>query len=114
MSCEYCILTANVPLRGSVATAVLLRTMADDRLYGIVRDDLGTVLDPDSAEIVRGAVAMFIEQAATEGGGAILSQLEDTLSNFLTLSPRVETVGTADVATFLAAIAAEQCSRGCC
>jgi hypothetical protein len=114
MSYEYCILTANVPLRGSVAAAVLLRTIADDRLHGIVREDLGTVLDPDGAEIVRGTVDMFIEQADREGGAAILDQLEDTLSNFLTLSPRVETVGTADVATFLARLAAEQFSCRCC
>jgi hypothetical protein len=51
--CEYCIILANLPLIGSIAAAVLLRTIPDDRLYAQVRDDLHVVLDPDSADIVR-------------------------------------------------------------
>jgi hypothetical protein len=108
--CEYCIINANPPLIGSIAAAVLLRTIADDRLYAKVRDDLDVILDPDSAAIVRETIEMFVEQAVTDGGMAILSQLEDTLSNFLTISHRLEITGTGNIATLLTTLISLHCS----
>jgi hypothetical protein len=102
--CEYCIITANVPLIGSRAAAVLLRTIADDRLFARVREDLDSILDQNHANIVRATLDMFIEQSAAEGGAAILRQLEDTLSNFLTISPRIQIADTDGAATLLVAL----------
>lgn len=107
MLCEYCIITANPPRSESIAAAVLLRTIADDHLYTKVRDDLNVVLEREIAEIVLATVEMFSEQAAQEGGAAILSRLEDTLSNFLAISPRLEIVGTGEIDTLIGVL----CSR---
>lgn len=83
--------------------------MADGYLKARVRDDLKDVLGVDSAEIVIGSVAMLIERGATIGGEALFAELEDTLSNFLTLGSRSQTV-SGDPETLINTLAFEHLS----
>ncbi len=85
---EYAVLFANRPGVDGTRAAILLRTIDDDHLAVRVRPDLSNVLDADSAELLTATVHLLVEQAASIGAGALFDELEDTLSNFITISPR--------------------------
>lgn len=108
---EYAIIGVNPPGTASFAAGILVRTVADDRLYARVRSDLAPILDSDSAEIVNAAVEMFVERAAIIGGLALLAELDDTLSNFLTIGARCPTALAGDLGSVLSALAHEHISR---
>jgi hypothetical protein len=107
---EYTIIAVNPPGIASIPAAVLLRSVSDDRVRAKVRDDLGLVLDRDSAEVLIGNVTLFTKRASVVGGAALLAELEDSLSNFLTIGPRSTIVDAGDPDTLLGALLSEHCS----
>jgi hypothetical protein len=108
---EYTVITVNPPGSGGISAAVLLRTVSDDRLRARVRDDINLVLDRDSAEVVTGNVNLFIERADEVGGTVLLAELEDFLSNFLTIGPRSAIVSAGDPDMILGTLISEHGSR---
>lgn len=75
-----------------------------------MRDDIHIVLDSDSAEAVTGNVNLFIERAGEIGGDALLAELEDLLSNFLTIGPRSAIGSGDDPDIILGALISQHCS----
>lgn len=109
MRYEYVVISANSPGVGSIPAAVLLRSVTDDHLETGVREDIREVLGGESAEIVIGSVGMFMERGATIGGAALFAELEDTLSNFLTISSR--SIVSGDPKALVSALSSEHFSR---
>jgi hypothetical protein len=75
-----------------------------------VRDDISLVLDRDSVDVVTGNVTLFTERAGLVGGGTLLAELDDFLSNFLTIGPRLGIVSESDPDIILDALISEHCS----
>jgi len=108
---EFVTITANPPGSGSDPVAILLIALTNDRLAAKVRDDLGLILDVYSAEIVTATIDMCVQRAAVIGGLALLGELEDTLSNFLTIGPRSMISAADDPDTTLSEIACAKFPR---
>jgi hypothetical protein len=68
--------------------AVLLLDPDADRLFVRVREDLRSIADPDDAEVLRLTLAELAAVTTNGSGGAILRELEDTLSNAIRISDR--------------------------
>jgi len=87
---RYSVLSVSLPTWEGAA-GVILEDPAADRLYVRLRRDWDQVA-PDETEVVSAIERDLSAKAAEMGGAALLSLLEDTLSNAVTISERRETI----------------------
>lgn len=85
---EYVVLQAALPGRPVVAAGILLLEPEADRLYLKLRSDWADRASPEDAEVLELLAADLAAQAEELGGSALLSLLEDRLSNALRISER--------------------------
>src|SRR5512135_3313651 len=79
------ILHLEMPGSAPVSAGVLLEDPADNRLYLRLRRDWD-VIAPEEAEVLSGLESDLAAKAQQLGAGRVLDQLQDTLSNTLTIS----------------------------
>ncbi len=85
---EYVVLQAALPGRPVVAAGILLLEPEADRLHLKLRSDWADRASPEDAEVLELLAADLATQAEELGGSALLSLLEDRLSNALRISER--------------------------
>lgn len=69
-------------------TAVLLFDVDADKLHIRARDDFDSFANPEAARVLKLLMVQLAADAKAGAGRAILSQLEDTLSNSLRITAR--------------------------
>ena len=87
---RYSVLNVSLPTFEGAA-GVILEDPAAGRLYVRMRRDWDQVA-PDEAEVLSAIEDDLANKAAEMGASALLAQLEDTLSNAVTVSERRETI----------------------
>ena len=91
---EFCILDLALPGASRTAIGVFLFDSVSGRLQFRLREDWDDVsVDEDDLELLECLARDFAGKIGEMGGAAFLDSLEDTLSNFLMLSPREAAAG---------------------
>ncbi len=85
---EYVVLEAALPGRAALPAGILLLDRVADRLFVKLRSDWAEWAPPADVEVLNLVAADLAAQAAQLGASALLSLLEDRLSNALRVSER--------------------------
>lgn len=88
---KFSILESNLPARGRVAAGVLLQDCERGQLYIRLRRDWDRIA-PEEAEVLASLESDLSQKAAEMGAEGLLDYLEETLSNFLTIGDRRESL----------------------
>ncbi len=88
-SAEFLLLRYAGPGTTLVPIAVLLLDVQRDRVHLRIRSDLASVCDSADAEIIGLTLSELASEASSGSGSAIVSHLEDTLSNTIRITNRI-------------------------
>ncbi len=85
---EFTILELHAPGEAGVPAGILLLDLSTNRLHIRTLERWPSTLDREDARVLHSIAAEFTERAATEAGGDLLAELEDSFSHLLRLSVR--------------------------
>ncbi len=92
LACSDYVVLSVQPLgsRPAANIAVLLLDAGRNEIHGRFRNDLLSIVDPETIEVVSGMQDHLIQVTGELGGSAVLRWMEDTLSNHLRISERFQ------------------------